>query len=148
MSIRNVAPALWFPVVLVLLVIYLGWAMKGMANEREVARYADDPVMLYQTVGIKECEYSARHKIEKTSAVLISDDDLVRVKPLVQEHFKGEITAALYTNAPEATKDMRGQPALIPLRKEKGTYCALGIAGSYSTPLFLELEAKYQNQLK
>jgi hypothetical protein len=106
--------------------------------------YADDPAMLYKTVGIKECGYETIYKIEKTPAVLIHDDDLALVKPFIQEHFKGEVIAALYTNAPEATVEMPGQPALIPLRKENGTYCALGIAGSYSTPLFLELKAKYQ----
>lgn len=106
--------------------------------------YADDPAMLYQTVGIKECGGEAMLKLENTRAVLISSDDLALVTPLIQEHFKGSITAALYTNAPEATTDMRGQPALIPLRKEAGTYCALGFAGSYSAPLFLDLEAKYQ----
>lgn len=105
--------------------------------------YADDPVMLYRTVGIRNCDEDFTRKIDR-SMVPISSDDLARAKPLLQKQFTGEITAALYTNAPEGTEDLQGIPAFILLRKEGDTYCAVGQAGSYRTPLFLELETKYQ----
>lgn len=149
MQIRKIVSGLWFPVLLLVLIAYLGWKMKDMPSERDLTRYANDPVMLYQTAGIKECGSDYRHKVEKTRAVLIDASDLAVVVPLIIDgHFKGRVDTILYTNAPEAKDGLRGQPAIIPLRKENGAYCALGIAGSYSTQIFLELERKYQRLLK
>lgn len=109
--------------------------------------YADDPAMLYRTAGIRNCGEDFTRKLDRPM-VLISNEDLARAKPLLNKQFTGEITAILYTNAPEGTEGMRGIPAFILLRKESETYCVLGIAGGHRTPLFLEMETKYQSMLQ
>jgi hypothetical protein len=110
--------------------------------------YADDPVMLYETVGIKVCEHDVLYKVEETRAVLLEDSDLTRIKPVLEKTFAGTVAAVLYVNAPRSVGKARGQPVLVPLRREAGTYCALGVIESWKPSLFLELEAKYQPQLK
>ena len=111
------------------------------------AKYADNPVTLYQTAGIKACGYDNRHKGKLSGAVRLKGDDLAKAIAFLEKRYN-DITAVLYINAPEASEQSRGQPALLPLRLEDGKYCALGLAGSYSVPLFLELEGKYQGQIQ
>jgi hypothetical protein len=112
-------------------------------------RYANDPVMLYRTVGIRDCGNDVRYKGEYSGAVRLKGDDLKRAIAFLEESFGNGITDVLYVNAPEADGQHRdrGQPALLPLKKQNGIYCALGIAGSYSLPLFREFEKKYQDKI-
>lgn len=112
-------------------------------------KYVNNPVILYQTVGIKECGYDNRHKGKRSGAVLLKGDDSARAITFLGTKFGKGITTVLYINAPEANKQRRGQPALLALVELKGgVYCSLGIAGSYSIPLFLEFEKKYQDQIR
>lgn len=106
--------------------------------------YADDPAMLYQTVGIKECNHGVHYKKGGTRAVLLSSNDLVRVKPLLAYRFSGDVSAVLYVNTPESNAGAGGKPALVALQEEGTGHCVLGIAESWNPQLFSDLKARYQ----
>jgi len=132
-----------------LVALFTGFVLVACDNESEKmeAEHVDNPVMLYKTVGIEECEYDNRYGGKSSGAVRLEGDDLAKAIAFLGKRYDG-VTAVLYINAPEADEDRRGQPALLPLIQENGKYCALGVAGSYSVPLFLELEEKYQEQVQ
>lgn len=117
--------------------------------------YADDPAMLYQAVGIRQCERDALYKGEGVRAVLLSGDDLAQLTPWLNWRFGGNASAVLYTNTPqiETGADVNRSPALVALQETAGGYCILGIseepffsivAGGWSPELALSLEKKYQ----
>lgn len=112
-------------------------------------QYASDPVMLYKTVGIKECEYDSRINGERSGAVLLEGDDLVRAVEYLRRHYGDGIEAVLYINAPEANQVRHGQPALLPLKKKDGVYCSVGgPAGSHDMQPFVDFAKKYQSQIE
>lgn len=123
-------------------------------RERKVVQtrtnYADDPVMLFETVGIKDCEYDAYEKGNKTGAVRLEREDLAEAVDVFKgEEFEKDIVSVLYINAPEASKERpRGQPALLPLGQKNGVFCSFGITGSYSMSPFVEFERKYQSKIQ
>ncbi len=108
--------------------------------------HAGDPVMLYQTIGIKECGQDALYKIEQTRAAILESDDLLLVKPFLEFRFTESVSAVLYVNTPESSV-VHGKPALIALREEGSGLCVLGKAESWSPKLFSMLETKYQPKL-
>ena len=108
--------------------------------------YADDPAMLYQTVGIKQCERDALYKIEETRAVLLKSDDLARVSQHLEGRFHGKVAAALYVNMPETGAGVTGSPALVALREEANGYCVLGVERNWNPELF-NFGATYQPML-
>lgn len=114
------------------------------------SQHADpgNPVALFHSTGIKECEYDAVYKFEGARAVLLDPDDFARAREFLIESHGMEASAILFTYSPVATEEMPGQPALIPLKRSGATFCALGVVGSYSVPLFLSLEEKYQDQIQ
>ena len=146
--------------VIIFAVLAFGASVFSTSPEKENAiketemKYANDPVMLYQTVGIKDCgEYTSRNKGERSGAVRLYGKDLTKAKNFLEGKFLDdypalEIEAVLYVNAPEATEDRLGQPALLPLAREGGIYCALGIAGSYGVEPFVGFRKKYQEQIE
>ncbi len=135
-----------------ILVYFTKLEKKNAITEAEM-KYVSDPVMLYQTVGIKYCGYDNREKGKYSGAVFLEGNDLIEAKNYFEKKSRGqytvsEIQAVLYINAPEATENRIGQPALLPLRRKDGVYCALGLAGSYSMEPFIEFKKKYQKQIE
>lgn len=149
----NKKPLAFFALILIAIVAV--WTLISNDNKRRAeqteAMYADNPVMLYRTVGIKDCEYDSRYKGELSGSVRLEGDDLRLAISFLEESVEKSLrgaTTVLYINRPEVSERDRGQPALLPLKKQGDRYCALGVVGSYSVALFLELEKKYQAQIQ
>jgi len=107
----------------------------------------DDPAVIYNTTGIKDCGYDTLNKKERVSAVRLQDEDRARALASVGKHFSG-VEAVLFTHAPEGTDKQPGQPALIVLGREGKKFCVLGIAGSHSMEPFVSFELKYGSQVR
>ena len=128
----------------VLGLIIVVWFLDSIQTTKEYLEevYANDSVMLYKTVGIKDC-INDQVVYTGTEAVRLLGDDLDRTLTFFGGRLHN-IIAVLYINAPETSK----QPALIALQIIDGVYCSRVVSGSYSVPLFLELKEKYQSQIE
>ena len=150
MTTKRLNIVLWllgFAIVLALLAAFILSSNETVRKETAI-KYANDPVMLYRTVGIKECGTNFRYRDEAARAVLVNDADLPRAIAFLEEKFNTTgIVAVLYTNISEA-KQSDPVPELIPLKNDGGSYCTLGSISSQSVQIFLDFEATYQHQIK
>jgi len=118
-------------------------------QEQEAARYADNPAMLYQTVGIKDCDDEGyRYKGKHSGAVELLGDDLKSAIVALKNKMGENVVAALFVYSPESVDGRLGQPALLALKRRNGAYCVVGVVGSYSSRLLLEFEEKYQSLIQ
>ena len=118
-------------------------------QEQEAARYADNPAMLYQTVGIKDCDDEGyRYKGKHSGAVELLGDDLKSAIVALKNKMGENVVVALFVYSPEPVDGRPGQPALVVLKRHNGTYCVIGVVGSYSSQLLLEFEEKYQSLIQ
>lgn len=136
-------------ILILLLLAYLVWGGHTSTPSATSERVdPSDPVALFHTTGIQECGYDVVHKFEGARAVRLDQEDTAVAREFLLERFQIDASMILYTNSPVATKDMPGQPALIPLKQVGDAYCALGVVGSSSVSLFLALQEKYQTRIE
>ena len=133
------------------IVLLVGFTVTASDSDESIlaqSQHTDSHVALYQTVGITLCGSDKTLKGERSGAVRLEGDDLARAIAFVERSYDGDIDVVLYINAPEPIGERRGQPALLPLKHKDGRYCWPVVVGSYSVPLFLELEGTYQEQIE
>ena len=135
--------------VLLMVVAIVGFSLwvidtgaKTLTEKMLREKYADDPVMLYQKVGIIDCvNDQVIYKGNNSGAVRVLREDLERARIFFGERWNG-VVEVLYTNAPSK------QPALMALKIVDGKYCSHLFSGSYSVRIFLELKEIYQSQIE
>jgi len=117
--------------------------------QEQEARYVDNPAMLYQAVGIKDCaDEGYRYKGEHSGAVELLGDELKSAIAILKNKMGENVVAALFVYSPEPIDGRLGQPALLALKRRNGAYCVVGVVGSYSSRLLLEFEEKYQSLIQ
>ena len=118
-------------------------------QEQKEARYADNPAMLYQTVGIKDCaDDGYRYKGEHSGAVELLGDELKSAIAIFKDKMGENVVAALFVYSPEPEAGRRGQPALLALKRYNGAYCVVGVVGSYSSRFLNWFEEKYRSAIQ